>query len=164
MDQDQRFRTAQWILERQIGWISTADVKVGALVAIQTAMVGMLAATYSAASSRSELAILCTVLAVLCSVGAFVCAALALFPRTGGPEKSLIFFGQISSISRSDYVNVISETSCDGLLEDCAEQIHRNAEIARDKHCWLQNGMILSFVSSPLWLIAIFNLAPLKVS
>lgn len=162
--EQERFRVAQWVLERQIGWIATADVKVGAVVAIQTAMAGMLAAAFSSAVGRSEVAIVATVAALAGAVGALVCASFALFPRTDGPPKSLLFFGRIGSLSRADYVEAIRSATDSQLLEDCAEQIHRNAEIAKEKHRWVQNGMVWSFMAAPPWVIALLQLAPLKVS
>lgn len=159
-----RFRITQWILERQIGWIVSADVKVGAVVAIQTAMAGVLAAAFSSSNNRSEWAILSTVAAFACAIGAFVCASFALFPRVDGPSKSLLFFGRICSLSRSDYINEIRSATEAQILEDCAAQIHRNAEIASEKHRWVQAGMIWSFLAAPPWVIALLQLAPLKIS
>lgn len=165
MSADQeRLSTVQWILERQIGWIATADVKVGAVVAIHTAMAGTLAATFGSASNRSEYAVVATVIAFVCAIGALVCSAYALFPRTNGPEKSLLFFGKISSLSRPDYVSAIRTITVSQLIDDCAEQIHRNAEIAKEKHRWVQNGLVWSFLAALPWAVALFELAPLKVS
>lgn len=160
----ERLRTAQWILERQIAWIATADVKVGVVIAIQTAMAGTLAAGFSSAASRSEYAVVATVIAFVCAIGAFVCASFALLPRTDGPAKSLLFFGRVSSLSRSDYVSAITSATDSQLMDDCAEQIHRNAEIAREKHRWVQNGIVWSFLAAPPWVFVLLQLAPLKVS
>lgn len=160
----ERFKAAQWILERQIGWIASADVKVGVVVAIQTAMAGMLAAAFSAATHRSEWAIISTVAAFVCTVGAFVCAAQALRPRTGGPERSLIFFGRICSIQLPDYVNSMQTATDDEMLEDCAAQVHRNAEIACEKYGWVTGAMIWSFLGAIPWVIALLQLAPLQVA
>lgn len=162
--EQKRLLVAQWALERQIGWITTADVKVGVVVAIQTAMAGVLAAAYSAATSRSEWAIFSTVIAFACAIGAFACAAFALFPRTDGPKRSLLFFGRICELSSDEYSSAIAGATDRDLLEDCAAQIHRNAEIAKEKHRWVQNGLIWSFLAAPPWTIALLQLAPLKVS
>lgn len=155
---------AQWALERQISWITTADVKVGVVVAIQTAMAGVLASTYSAATTRSEWAIVSSVAAFVCAIGAFACAAFALFPRTDGPQRSLMFFGRICELSRDEYFNAISGATDYELLQDCTAQIHRNAEIAKEKHRWVQNGLIWSFLAVPSWTLALLQLVPLKVS
>lgn len=36
----ERLQTAQWVLERNLAWIAAAEVKVGVIVAIDTAMLG----------------------------------------------------------------------------------------------------------------------------
>ena len=138
-DEHERFRVAQWILERQIGWIATADVKIGAIVAIQTAMAGVLAAAFSAATHRSEWAIICTVTAFVCTISAFICSALGLLPRTVGPDRSLIFFGKICDLRRSDYTAALRAATDTQMLDDCADQIHRNAEVACKKHGWVKS-------------------------
>lgn len=163
-DETERLRTTQWILERQIGWISTADIKVGAVVAIQTAMAGLLASAFSAASTRSEYVIFSTAFSFLLTIAAFICASYALIPRTDGPDRSVIFFGKIVCFSRREYVDEMSNITYQQLIEDCAEQIHRNAEIAKEKHRWVQNGMIWTFLSAPFWIFSLLNLAPLKVT
>ncbi|WP_233099873.1 hypothetical protein, partial [Acidovorax sp. IB03] len=38
--ENERLQTAQWVLERNLGWIAAAEVKVGVIVAIDTAMLG----------------------------------------------------------------------------------------------------------------------------
>jgi hypothetical protein len=163
MTDEDRLRSAQWILERQINWIATADIKVGAIVAIQTAMAGLLASAFSVAAEKSEITIAATTLAFCCTVGAFICASNALFPRTDGPENSLIFFGKISRHSRSDYILALANHNPKQLLEDCSAQVHRNAEIASEKHRWVKNGMIWTFIAGVPWTIALLNLAPLKL-
>lgn len=163
-DDKDRFQISQWILERQINWIATADVKAGAVVAVQTAMAGVLASAYSAATNRTEWAIACTVAAFACTVAAFACIVLALFPRTDGPDRSLLFFGRIGKFSRENYCDEIKSSNYTELLVDCSEQIHRNAEIASEKHRWVQNALVWSFLAAPPWVIALLQLTPMKVS
>ena len=38
MDQKERLAIAQWVLERNLAWISASEVKVGAIVTIDMAM------------------------------------------------------------------------------------------------------------------------------
>ncbi|MCK9389757.1 MAG: DUF5706 domain-containing protein [Sulfuritalea sp.] len=163
-NEQDRFRAAQWILERQIGWIATADVKVGVIVAIQTAMVGGLAAALGTTPQKTEWALGCAIVAFICAIGAFMCAAFAVFPRTDGPPKSLLYFGRICALKQSDYVSQLRFATGDELLTDCADQIHCNAKIAETKHCWVKNAMIWSFLAAPPWVIAILLLVPSQVS
>lgn len=164
MTNDQeRFKFAQWLLERQIGWIATADVKIGVIIAIQTAMAGGLAAALGFVSQKTEWAVIFTVAAFVCSIGAFVCAGRALYPRTDGPEKSIIYFGRICSEPRPDFIGKFRAVTVQEVLEDCAAQVHRNAEVAAEKHHWAKNAMIWSFLSAPPWVLAIMFLAQMQV-
>lgn len=162
-DEQERFRFGQWALERQIAWIATADVKVGVIIAIQTAMAGGLAAAFGFSPQKTEWAINFAVAAFVCSINAYVCAALALLPRTDGRDKSLIFFGRIRGLPRADYISLLRDATQSDLLDDCAEQIHRNAEIACEKHGWVKAALIWSFLSAPVWILAILLLAQVKV-
>jgi len=50
-DEVERLRVAQWVLERNLGWIAASEVKAGVVVAIDTAMFGALATAFSCRSS-----------------------------------------------------------------------------------------------------------------
>src|SRR3546814_3593880 len=62
-----------------------------------------------------------------------LCAAITIFSRTNGPARSLLFFGRIAERSGDDYRQVFRKVSSAELLDDFAHQIHRNAEIAKEK-------------------------------
>lgn len=47
-------QTAQWVLERNLGWIAAAETKVGVVVAIDTAMLGGLGAAFSGAETAAR--------------------------------------------------------------------------------------------------------------
>lgn len=158
-NESDRLHMAQWILERQIGWITSADAKVGIVVAIQAAMVGALAATYGSAKQPGGSALFLSGFALLISVVSLVCAALALFPKTDGPASSLIFFGKIAALTREEYVSRLGSVGEAELLADCAQQIHRNAEIAGGKHGHVKRAMIWGFASIAPWVLAIWALA-----
>ncbi len=88
-----RLHTAQWVLERNLAWIAAAEVKVGVIVAIDTAMLGGLGAAFSAAdgSARTHWAWFFSIATVICLGSGLFCAAMAVLPRISGPEKSLLF-------------------------------------------------------------------------
>jgi hypothetical protein len=51
-DDKQRLEFAKWLFERTLGWIATADVKVGVAMALDTAMLGGLAAAFSTSAPQ----------------------------------------------------------------------------------------------------------------
>lgn len=157
-NESDRLSRAQWILERQIGWITNADAKVGVVVAIQAAMLGALAAAYGSATQPAGSTLFFAGFALFLSLVSLICAALALFPRTDGPSSSFIFFGKITALTRDEYVSRLGSVSEGELLSDCAQQIHRNAEIAGEKHGHVKHAMIWGFASVVPWGLAIWAL------
>lgn len=156
-----RLKMAQWILERNLAWINGAEVKVGVVVTINTAMLAGLATAYSGASAEARVAwvyvFIALAVAGLCS--SLFCAAMAVLPRLDGPAQSLLFFGRIAKMGQGDYIEALAKASEDTLVADLAAQIHRNAEIACTKFGWVRSAMVWSFLAILPWAAAIFMLA-----
>ncbi len=156
-DHKSRVITAQWVLERNLAWLTAAEVKVGVIVAIDTALLGSLGAAFSSSDSASKTA-WAYLFAISASVAAIIgvcCAAMAVLPRTTGPDKSLVFFGRISSLAEAEYIDQFKNSSDLDLLDDWSAQIHRNAQIATIKYAWVRKSMYWSFFSLIPWLPAI---------
>ncbi len=158
-----RLATAQWVLERHLAWIAAAEVKVGVIVALDTALLGGLATAFAASDSDARTA--CMYFFVLVAAGAAVlglfCAAMAVLPRTNGPKDSLLFFGRIAGMDATSYRERVRQATDEQLLADCADQIHRNAEIACDKYAWVRKSMMCSFLAAVPWIAAISLLVKL---
>lgn len=155
-DTKSQLEAAKWILERTLAWIAAAEVKVGVIVAIDTAMLAGLSATFGThGSSQTPWSWLLSILAAAALLAALFCAAMAVLPRLNGPLKSLLFFGCVGKYDPNEYIDIFKKSSDDDLLEDWLLQIHRNAEIACDKFAWVRAGMLWSFVSVIPWLSAI---------
>lgn len=156
----ERLQTAQWVLERNLAWIAAAEVKVGVIVAIDTAMLGGLGATFSSADggARTAWAWLFAIGAAILLGSALFCAAMAVLPRVSGPTKSLLFFGRVGPCADVDYVESFKKATDAEFLEDWTAQIHRNAQIACDKFSWVRKSMWFSFLSVMPWSAAIVTL------
>lgn len=156
-DDKQRIEFAKWLFERTLGWIATADVKVGVAMALDTAMLGGLATAFGTSDPQQRTA--WCYLAVMTAVGAMViaifCAGMAAIPRMLGPVKSMIFFARIKEQSTVDYANQFTQLSDQDLLADLTTQIHRNAEIATEKHWWVRKSLIWSFLGAIPWCVAL---------
>jgi Family of unknown function (DUF5706) len=148
---------AKWLLERTLGWIATADVKVGVAMALDTAMFGGLATAYAASdvNTRTDWAILALSAACLLLTIAAFCASMAAIPRMLGPVSSNIYFGRISEKKVHDYCDAFSKLTEEEFLADLTTQIHRNSEIATAKHAWVRKSLICSFLSAAPWAIAV---------
>jgi hypothetical protein len=153
----ERLIVAQWVLERNLAWIVAVEVKVGVAVAINTAMLGGLGAAFSASevATRTAWSYLWVVSATIALAGGLFCAAMAVLPRVNGPAKSLVFFGRIAPLEEAAYIDQFKKATTLQLLEDWTAQIHRNAQIARDKFAWVRKSMYWSFLSVAPWFAAI---------
>lgn len=160
----ERLQTAQWVLERNLAWIAAAEVKVGVIVAIDTAMLGGLGAAFSAAdgTAQTHWAWLFTIAAVVSLGSGLFCAAMAVLPRVTGPAKSLLFFGRVGPCVDAEYIEHFKKATDADLLEDWTAQIHRNAQIACDKFAWVRKSMWWSFLSVLPWFPAIITLLDKK--
>jgi hypothetical protein len=145
------------VFERHLAWIAAAEVKVGVIVAIQTAMLGGLAAAFSVSdpAARTAWSYLATLSAAGLGVLSIFCAAMVLMPRTSGPERSLLFFAKVSSFSPEEYFENFLKSSPEELLRDWTAQIHRNAEIAMDKYFWVRRSIGWAFFSAAPWTLAV---------
>lgn len=152
MTTSERLNHARWLLERQLTWIAAADAKVGVVVSLHVAMLGGLGAAYTAATAVKSpwvnwMACGYTILAVL----SLICAAMALWPRTDGPKSSMVYFGCIAKGRCEDYVEDFKKKDDDYFLEDLAEQVHRNAQIAQKKISFVGTAMKVAFGGAAFW-------------
>lgn len=157
MTNSERLQVSQWILERNLHWIAAAEVKVAVIVALDTAMLGTLAAAFSALdpTERTAWAVLLSTVSVCFLGAALFCARMCVLPRMEGPQSSFVFFRRIVEREASDYAEAFKKASDEQLLDDCLAQIHRNAQIACDKHQWVRAGMMWSFLALPVWVLAL---------
>ncbi|MFK5914444.1 MAG: DUF5706 domain-containing protein [Woeseiaceae bacterium] len=159
-DDKERLLSAQWILERNLSWIMAAEVKVGVIVAVDSALLGSLGASFS--SSSAFICTSWTCLWLVCSGAAIIaglfCAAMAVLPRLEGPESSLIYFGRVAALDRPDYINQLKRATDMELLDDLSAQVHQNALIACKKFAWVRLSMYCSFFSITPWFASIVTL------
>ena len=148
---------AKWLFERTLGWIATADVKVGVAVAIDTALLGGLAAAFGASDPhlRTAWTYLTIIAAGFGMIVAIFCAGMAAIPRMLGPVKSSIYFARIAEKTEADYAADFVQIDEQAFLSDLAIQIHRNAQIATAKHSWVRKSLLWSFLAAVPWIAAI---------
>lgn len=153
----EKLNTAQWVFERTLGWIAAAEIKVAAICAIDTAMLGGLGALFVTEWKKSAWANLFGIMALLCLFSGIICAALVLIPRLhGGPSQSLLYFGKVADLSSCTYEKMLLDVSDEQLLSDWAAQIHFNARVAQKKHEWVRKCLYWSILGAFPWLGAIF--------
>lgn len=157
---EKQIEHTKWLLERTLGWVAAADVKVGVAMALDTAMFGGLAAAYGASDQATRTAWATLALTTACAflAVAVLCAAMAAIPRVLGPVSSNIYFGRIAETEVSEYCHAFARMDDDAFLIDLTTQVHRNSEIATSKHAWVRKSLILSFLASVPWAVSVILL------
>ncbi len=150
-----KYRTAQKNLERLLNWIRAADSKIAPVLAIDTAMAGILATLFTKVTEHTWYTML-LFLAVAVLLGlSILFLAFAAFPRTEGPKGSILYFGGIVTFSRKAYTDTTRNLKTEDYFEDLSAQCHRNAEIANIKYIWVCRAMKMLFCSILPWLVAV---------
>jgi hypothetical protein len=145
-------------LGRLITMIGAADSRAGFILAVATAMLGVLAALIPQAENWDTAS---AILGSISAVGLFVCLlflSFAAIPRTKGPRGSVVFFEGISARSEEGYAKTLAGLRAEEYADDLARQCHRNAEIAKTKFTWLQRSLVVLYASVPFWSVAVFLL------
>ena len=146
-------------INHQIGMIRAADSRSAFAFALNTSMLGVLAAVFPKDPNEWQLYPLImvgiTTLLILLSLFSLTLAA---FPRVKGPKGSLIYFKGISERSREEFKNELSNLSTENYLSDLTDQAHRNAEIASRKFYWVQRVFLFLYLAVPPWAVVIYHL------
>jgi hypothetical protein len=155
-----RLKYSQWILERNLQWIAASDVKTAVIVAVSTGMLGALASAFGTTplANHSCWANASTAIASVCLGFAIICATMTVLPRIGGSQNSFIFAGAIANLPASRYATEFGNATDEELLADCLAQIHRNADIARQKFSWVRAGITSGLIAVFPWILALATL------
>jgi hypothetical protein len=146
----------KWALERQLGWIQSADTKLTILVPVPTAMLGVLS-TYVERIPDMTLTVLVPFLVATCLLAAALfLAAVSVVPRTDGPASSSVFLGKIAQMAAPQYRAMVTARSEADYLSDLSDQVHINAEIAAQKHGLIRKAMYCLFIAIAPWLATLY--------
>ena len=156
MTLDQRVAAAEANLDRLLEWVSRTDNRSLVLLTIAGAM---LAAVTSLSPDPADMtwwkAVLfgLTLVPLACCIG---CVAVASYPNTTGPARSLRFFGEIGGCKFDDFKKRSLAETPEEYLHDLLEQAHRNAEILCTKFRWLTRSFGALLISFAPWAAALY--------
>ena len=157
MDETQTIAHLEKTLDRMLLWISVADSKLRIILPLNLAMLGALTLfAPSPGESWVNSQILLFATSVLLLGGSISVAGLASYPQTGGPEKSLLYFGTVSSQPFADYSLSINSYDQGKYIEDLKNQCHVNANIAQNKYGRIKQSMNLMYSSIIPWLLSLW--------
>jgi len=159
METTERIRFLETNLGRQLSWIRAADSRAALAFALNTGMLGVLAAVSPKQATAWGVApaILASFAAAF-ALASLVCLTFASFPRVEGPRGSLVFFGGIAQRTTAQFKEAVTALSDESYIDDLANQCHRNAEIASQKFSWVQRAFVCLYLAVPPWGFAIFLL------
>ena len=151
----ERLEVADQALARNLAWIAAADAKAPTVLAIDYAMLAVLATLIPNLAMVQTTALIAAAIAgamLLASVGYL---SAVVFPHFTGLKRTSIFFVTAAAQSEQEYVQRVASGPTTELIEDIATQAYRNAVIAKSKYRNLRSAMLLLFLSTVPWITAI---------
>lgn len=152
----------QYILDKQLGWISAADSRLSLVLPLSTAMLGALAIYATQPSAWTLMAGIPAAFAIFFLCISIIFCAFASFPRTGGTKESLLFFGGIASREISWFKASVKVANNSDLQDDLIEQCHINAQIALVKFTWVKRAMASLLMAMVPWAFAVYQFYGMK--
>ncbi|WP_225073875.1 Pycsar system effector family protein [Desulfuromonas sp. CSMB_57] len=147
----------QYILDKQLGWIASADSRLSLVLPLSTAMLGALALYAPQPSQWTLMAGIPAAFAIFFLGLSIVFCACASFPRTNGTKGSLTFFEGIVSRDLSQFRAAVKAAQSADLQDDLIQQCHINAQIASTKFSWVKRGMASMLIAMLPWAFAIYQ-------
>jgi hypothetical protein len=142
-------------LNRVLAFFPRVDGKASGLFAINSTMIGVLAARLNATNLGywyTILSLAVTVAALVYSLGQlYVCA----YPRLKGGGGSYVYFQAIASRPESTFVDEFVKLDEDRWVRDLSAQIWRNSEILSAKYAALKHSFVTTLIALLPWSLAI---------
>ena len=152
----------QYILDKQLGWISAADSRLALVLPLSTAMLGALAVYATKPGAWTLMAGIPAAFAIFFLCMSIIFCAFASFPRTHGTKGSVVFFGGIVSRDLSQFRTAIKAIQKNDIQDDLMEQCHINAQIASTKFTWVKRGMASMLAAMLPWAFAVYQFYGIK--
>jgi len=155
-DHSWMIQTQEKALDRISEWIRAADSKTSPILAIDTAMIAAIVALAARPGAWSQWSGLWIILGSAFPLTSLLMIAFATSPQLEGHQPSLIFFGDVASLSASEYdARVATRTQRDYLV-DLNSQCHRNSEIASRRYRWIRHATLALLFGMVPWLLSLF--------
>lgn len=158
---EQRIAAAESSLERQLEWNTRFDNRSAVVLGVETAMLGVLASFAPDAAAWTWPMIVAAIFAVGTIATSLILLALAQFPDTVAPAKTLLFWGIIGCMNCEDFKEQSIARTDEEHLADLLEQIHRVSEILCSKFKRLKASYKWTIFALAPWCVtlAFFKLA-----
>ncbi len=152
---DDLLQSASEQLDRILGFFPRVDAKGSALLAIDTAMLGFLAAKIPPPTGLSWWEIAIPLVAALLIAESLYNLYKGAFPQLKGGHGSLIYFREIGKRTEARFIDEFGSRTEEEHVSDLLGQVWRNSEILKDKFDRLNRAFIFLALSIPPWVAAL---------
>ena len=151
----ERIKWAEANLDHQLDWISRHDFRIAVVFAICVAMLGYLAGQTIAPGKLDPTTISFAILAAAAQMCSLAAIYVSHYPRTILGSSSLLFFGDIGRLDRTQFALSFCERSEADHLKDLCNQAHINSVIIAKKFSSLKVALVFLLASTFPWVFAI---------
>lgn len=148
-------KTASEQLNRVLGFFPRVDGKASGLFAINSTMLGVLAARLDPADLGHWDTALSGVLTVAALVYSFVQLYLCAYPQLKGGGGSYVYFQSIAARTETNFVDEFGKLDEVKWMRDLSAQIWRNSEILSMKYAALKQSFITTLIALVPWSFAL---------
>jgi hypothetical protein len=144
--------------ERNLGmlldWIGRYDNRASLLFTVDLAMVGTLALILSSSTYLvyDTLFLIAFVLLGISILG----TAITIFPHLSGPQDSLLYFGSIAKMEKTNFKNSFIARTKNGYLDDLLAQCHINAKILDLKFKVFRISLAITIIAIIFWSLSLY--------
>lgn len=155
MDHDNLIAACKDELQLVLGFFARVESKSSVVLAIDTGMMGFLAANAPPFSCVSRWMWLSGCPAVLLLAASIIMLYRGSFPSLSGGQASLIYFREIAKRTEHKFVEEFSAQTEKQHANDLLGQVWRNSQILSAKFDFLKWAFALMAVAIPFWIITL---------
>jgi hypothetical protein len=154
MSQETRLEKAKFSLNLVLSFFSRVETKSSVVLAINTAMLAVLASNLPS-PDKFEIQMNIGVVAAVLIARSYWCLFRAGFPILEGGTTSLIYFREIAGRKESRFIEDFTEQTDDEHLTDILRQVYRNSEILAQKFDYLKRAFVAMLWAIIPWVITL---------
>ena len=151
-----QFESQERSLDRISDWIKGADSKATTLLAIDTTMIAAIVGLSVRPGGWTQWSGVWILIGGAALVASLAMVALSALPQLAARAPSLLFFGDIASMSSDEYSARVESRSTSDYLRDLNSQCHRCSEIATRKYRWIRGATMVLIAGILPWMVALF--------
>lgn len=134
-------------LDRQIGFVRASEAKLSILIPAISISFALCVAILKASDTGNIYSIIFGLISFGMVFWSFICTYLAMFPRTNGPNDSLIYFGSIAEKPEGFLNDDFNSMGEDRYKKELINQIYMNSKIANLKYKYFQQALKIWYFS-----------------